>query len=107
MPIRITPCSGVRNPAIDSRMLVLPEPDGPNSATTWASIRSWISSVNVPWRREKSRVIGIDILRHQAGLKTRGYALLAKRFETSKAPKAMVADTASIAVAAASWPVSV
>ena len=32
---------------------------------------------------------------------------VARRFESSRAPNATVADTASIAVAAASWPVSV
>ena len=31
---------------------------------------------------------------------------VARRFESSRAPNATVADTASIAVAAASWPVS-
>ena len=50
----IEPTSAVRSPAIASRVVVFPAPDGPKSAVTRAVRRSWISSVNAPWWRVKS-----------------------------------------------------
>src|SRR5262245_62950562 len=52
-PDRTTAVAGRYNPAIVRRIVVLPLPDGPNSATTWSDsqVNSTSSGIGATWRR--------------------------------------------------------
>ena len=81
-------------PAITSSTDVLPEPDGPYSASARASHDTANSSRKLPCAIETDDVEG----RHQASR--------ASRFDTKMAPQASAIDSTSTASALSSWPVS-